>query len=146
MNQEIEALLRKARTKLRSSQILLKQASVEEDLLMRQGVAEDAVSRAYYAMFLAAKAVLIPRAKKLNVRKEVAAKFKELLVDTGRIPRRYFDYLNSGEKQRRVADYETDLISTMSVDEAAEVFQHACEFVTMAGDFLQGAGGESENP
>jgi uncharacterized protein len=124
--------------------MLLRQALVEDDVSLQQDFAEDAVSRAYYCMFLAAKAILLPRAKRLSVRKEVAAKFREVLVDTGRIPRRYFEYLDDGEKLRRVADYETDLISTVSADDANEVVQHGREFLTMVQDFLQGAGGESE--
>jgi uncharacterized protein len=118
----------------------------EDDLSLQQGFAEDAVSRAYYSMFLAAKAVLLPRAKRLNVRKDVAAKFRELMIDTGRVPRRYFDYLDGGEKLRRIADYETDLVSTVSADDAKDVVRRRASSSKWPKTFSRGSGGESENP
>ena len=135
MDEEIQALLRKARRKLQAGESALS-----------QGFPEEAASDAYYAMYHAAKAMLLPRAPRVRKHGDVRVKFKELLVDAGKVDNRFDSYLDQGLKTRHFADYETDLGVSVSSEEAEQVLARASEFVTMAEDFLKGTGGKSENP
>ncbi len=78
--------------------------------MLAQGFPDEAASDAYYAMYHAAKAMLLPRAPRgrLKRKRDVHMKFKELLVDAGKLERRFYDYLDEGLKTRHIADYETD--------------------------------------
>jgi uncharacterized protein (UPF0332 family) len=61
MTEEVEALIRKARRSLKAGEILLSPGFVEE-----------AVTRAYYAMFSAAKAMLLTQGRKPTKHKHAA--------------------------------------------------------------------------
>jgi uncharacterized protein (UPF0332 family) len=135
MTRETEAFLRKARRSLKASEVLL-----EQDL------AEDAATRAYYATFSAAKALLIGKARPVSKHSHVAFEFEKQFVLTGIVEARFLDYLQAGFMTRHFAEYETDLTRPVSVAEARERLTAAREFVNMAESFLKGAGGESEKP
>jgi uncharacterized protein len=131
MDQEIQALLRKASRKLQAARSALS-----------QGFPEEAASDAYYAMYHAAKALLLPRAPRVKRHGDVRIKFRAVLVDTGKIDKRFDDYLDEGLKARHFADYGTDLEVTISLDEAKEALVRAEEFIAMAQDSFRRAEGE----
>jgi uncharacterized protein (UPF0332 family) len=66
---------------------------------------DDAISRAYYAMFYAAKAALLSEGLDLRKHSSVVAKFRELFVITGRIEADYLRYLGRAQSARERSDY-----------------------------------------
>lgn len=66
------------------------------------------------------------------------------MVDTGRVEDRFIEYLEKGFKTRHAADYQTDLTTAVSIEDAEESMRKATEFVGMAEQFLKGAGGKVE--
>ncbi|HUU13551.1 MAG TPA: HEPN domain-containing protein [Terriglobia bacterium] len=128
MTPESEALLRKSRRSLEAGQLLLS-----------EGFMEDAASEAYYAMFYAAKAILVNAGQKATQHKHVVRKFQQLFVVTGRIQNKYYDALEEALKLRHFADYETDLSYPVPSEEASTSLGKATEFVVMAEEFLRGA-------
>jgi len=127
MNEETQALLRKARRKLLAAESALS-----------NGFPEDTASGAYYAMYHAAKAILLSRAPRVKKHGDVTRKFTELLVDTGRVDRKFAEYLEGGFQSRHFADYETDLVATISAEDAGDWLRKAAEFVAMAEKFIGG--------
>ncbi len=133
MNEETQALLRKAKRKLLAAESVL-----------LNGFPEDTASDAYYAMYHAAKAILLNRAPRVKKHGDVIRKFSELLVETGRIDRKFAEYLEGSLRSRHFADYETDLTAIISPEDARDWLRKATEFVTMAEKFLEGTGGSIE--
>jgi len=133
MNEEVEALLRKARRFLQAAENQLKCDFPEE-----------AASRASYAMFTAAKALHLPRASRITRHEQVKRQFEELLVKSGIVERRFLTYLEVGMLSRHFADYETDLTYVVTQEEAVSRLRDAREFVAMAEEFLKPEGGKDE--
>lgn len=69
------------------------------------GLYDDAVSRAYYAMFYAAKAVLLAEGVDLRRHSAAVTKFRELFVVTGRVDAEYLRYLGRAQSARERSDY-----------------------------------------
>jgi uncharacterized protein (UPF0332 family) len=126
MNEEIEALLRKSHRFLDAGRSLL-----------AAGFPEDAASRAYYAEFTATKAMLILRSSKATKHGPVKKTFEEVLVNTGKVERKFLTYLELAFQVRHFADYETDLIHTVAAEDADARLHEASEFVAMAEKFLK---------
>jgi len=133
MTKEVEAFMRKARRSLKASEILL-----------RQGFVEDAVARAYFGTLSAAKAMLLVRGRKPTKHKHVAREFERLFIESGTVEPKFLSFLQGGFISRHFADYETDLTHPISAEDAEGRLKAATEFVTMAEQFLRGAGGNSE--
>ena len=66
---------------------------------------DDAVSRAYYAMFYAAKAALLSEGIDLRRHSSAVTKFRELFVVTGRVDAEYLRYLGRAQSARERSDY-----------------------------------------
>ena len=69
------------------------------------GLYDDAVSRAYYAMFYAAKAALLSEGLDLRKHSSAVIKFRELFVVTGRVDAKYLRYLGRAQSARERSDY-----------------------------------------
>ena len=91
----IQGYLEKAKSKLETTQILLNQKCFE-----------DAVSRAYYAAFHAAQAVLFSEGIKARTHSGTVNQFGLLLVKTGKIDTKYGRFLSNLREDREVGDYE----------------------------------------
>jgi uncharacterized protein (UPF0332 family) len=88
--------LRRARTSLKAA-----------EALTEQGLYEDAVSRAYYAMFYAANAMLIRDGLDVSGKHSaVVAAFGREYAKTGRVDPRYHRLLIQGFEWRQKADYD----------------------------------------
>ncbi len=86
-----------------------------------------AVTRAYYAMFHAATAVLLARGIKRSSHRGMLSAFGEHLVKTGAIDRRFFQYLRDAFQRRQQSDYEPMIeISRQTVE---QTLQQAIDFV-----------------
>lgn len=97
---EIRELLEKARRSLRAAERLL-----------RDGDRDFAVSRAYYAMFYAAQALLLTKDIRRSKHSGVIAAFNEHFVQTGEVPHRFFLMLRDGFEDRAEGDYGLTVIS-----------------------------------
>ncbi len=76
---EVQGLMEKARRSLNAAERLL-----------QHGDHDFAVSRAYYAMFYAAQALLLTRDVRRAKHSGVVAAFNERFIQTGELPRRLF--------------------------------------------------------
>lgn len=102
--------------------------------LRDSGFPEDAVSKAYYAMFYAAKALTVHRGKMLSKHGAVIAAFGYEFVRSGEMDARLHRYLTKAFEQRSIADYTWNAEVRDKV--ASEHIQQAEEFVATAEAYL----------
>lgn len=75
-------------------------------MLLREGYISESVSRAYYAMFHAAKAMLAEDGISRSKHSGIISAFGERYARTGRIAREFHKQLNTAFEERSRADYE----------------------------------------
>jgi uncharacterized protein (UPF0332 family) len=97
---EIRELLSKARRSLLAAERLL-----------RDGDSDFAVSRAYYAMFYTAQALLLSRDIRRSKHSAVIAAFNEHFVKNGEVPAKLFSLLRDGFEDRAESDYGLAVIT-----------------------------------
>ncbi len=116
---EARSLLELSREKLRSA-----------DYLLRSGFTSDAVSRAYYAAFNAARAVLLMLGSRARTHEGVAHEFGLRVIREGLGDRELGRTLNLLRQAREEGDYAP--VFTVSREEAAELVERARSFVSWA--------------
>jgi uncharacterized protein (UPF0332 family) len=116
MTEEVKKHLEKAERSL----------EVARDLLTKEYF-EDACSKAYYAMFYAAQALLKRHGIQMKKHSAVIAKFGEHFAKTGIIDPKYHRLLIEAREDRELADY--DVFATIDQDTAEERVKAAKEFV-----------------
>lgn len=99
---------------------------------------EDCVSRAYYAMFYVAEAVLDTEGLAFSSHAAVIAGFGQRFAKTGKVPADFHRYLQKGQDLRLRGDY--DEVYQVTREEAAEQMARAEEFLSFTEEFLQPAG------
>ncbi|AEB08443.1 HEPN domain protein [Desulfobacca acetoxidans DSM 11109] len=119
----IQAYLEKARKKLEVAKKLL-------DL----GEFEDSVSRAYYAVFHAAQALLLSEGQKAESHKGVITLFSLLFVKTGKMDKKFGKYLTDLKDNRETCDYE--LFAYAEAESSQRALQEAEAFVTETEIYL----------
>ena len=103
------------------------QASASAKVLLDTGDADGACNRAYYAMFDAARAILLSSGHEVGkTHKGVLNAFSEHLVKSGRLPKEMGRLLKQAETRRYVADYEGDPVQ---IGDAREMVEQAETFV-----------------
>lgn len=127
MTPEQAALLEKARRSIRSAQ-----AQIE------LGDYDFAASRAYYAMFYAAEAMLLGKELSFSKHSAVIAAFGLHFVRAGIVPSEFQRYLTEGDSLRNVSDY--DVGPPVKREDAEQQAARAREFVTEVARLLQGRG------
>ena len=120
----IVGYLEKAQSKLESTRILLNQKYFE-----------DAVSRAYYAAFHAAQAVLFSEGIKARTHSGTVNQFGLLLVKTGKVEAKYGKFLSNLREDREVGDYE--VFTPIEEQDAVNALNEAEEFVRAMRDYLE---------
>jgi uncharacterized protein (UPF0332 family) len=113
------ALLRKAKRNLKAAQVL-----------MEKRYYDIAVSRAYYAMFYAAQALLLGDGLSFSKHSAVGAAFGQHFAKTGHVPSELHRYLLDGAESRNEADYDDEGIPTR--EDAEDQIAHAAEFLRVA--------------
>lgn len=121
--EEIKALLRKAERSLDAAKTLFS-----------NGHYDFAVSRAYYAMFYSAEALLLTKDMKFKKHSAVISSFGREFVKTKEIDAKYHRYLISAFKEREKGDYETFLLHTE--DDVREILNNAKEFISVVKNLL----------
>lgn len=91
------------------------------------GLYDDAVSRAYYAMFYAAKAALLSEGVDLRRHSSAVTKFRELFVVTGRVDAEYLRSLGRAQSARERSDYAP--FASLSKDGTEEILNTASAFI-----------------
>ena len=95
-----------------------------------------AASRAYYAMFYVAEALLLTKGLLFSSHSAVNSAFGQQFAKTGLIDVRFHRYLIEGEDTRTTGDYEADI--TVTENDARRQIAHAEEFLQAAERFLSG--------
>jgi uncharacterized protein (UPF0332 family) len=108
------------------------------DTNLREGFYAVAITRAYYAMFYAASALLARRGIARSRHGGVLSAFGEEFVKTGLIERAYAKMLANAFDSRLDSDY--DLLFVADKDLAEDVLGDARRFVARAADYLQQGG------
>jgi uncharacterized protein (UPF0332 family) len=120
---EAKALIKKAHRYLKSAEMLL----LDKDF-------ESSVSRAYYAMFYCAEAVLLTRNLSFSSHKGVISAFGEHFVKTGVFPKEFGRELNRAFEKRQLGDYE--YISLISDEDAEEILEYGKQFINVIENWL----------
>ena len=103
-------------------------------VLINSGLFQDAVSRSYYAVFQATRAVLAT--KMLDSRKHsgIISLFNQYFIKTGLLHKDYGKILKSSKDYRHASDYNDFYI--ISKIEAKEIVNNALIFVNGMKDYL----------
>jgi uncharacterized protein (UPF0332 family) len=112
--------------------------------LLEAGDHDFAVSRAYYAMFYVARALLLSRDIRRSKHSGVLAAFASEFVRTGELPAELFALLRAGFEDRGESDYE---LAAISEDQARAGIEGAQRFVRAVVERLApilGTGGERQ--
>ena len=123
MSAETDALLAKARRSLDNARRSLE-----------AGDADFAASRAYYAMFYAAEAILLSRGLVFSKHAAVIAEFTREFVRSGEFATEYGRALRDAFDERIVADYQAG--EEFPVSRGQRLLTRAEAFVTAARTFL----------
>ena len=114
--EEIEALIERAKRRLDAAYHLFK-----------EGFYEDAVSRAYYSMYFAAKALLLKKDISVKTHRGLVSKFGLEFVDEGVVEKYYGRALRIAEELREEADYS--ISREISKEEAESIIEDAEKFL-----------------
>jgi uncharacterized protein (UPF0332 family) len=115
-------LLRKAHRTVQSARLLL-----------TDGDYDGAVSRAYYAMFYVAEALLLSKGMTFSKHSAVIAGFGREFAKSGMIPEEYHRHLMDAQEARNTGDYQ--VVSHLTEAETVQHITHA-EHLLEAGEKL----------
>ena len=124
MKAEVRLLLDKAEENLRGA-----------ELLARANLLGLAASRAYYAMFYAAEAVLLEDGQSFSRHGQVHAEFGKSFAMAGRLDAKLHRYLLDAFDTRQVADYSIE--QQISAATASKRIDQAREFVGAVEAYLE---------
>lgn len=110
------------------------------ELLARDGYHGFAVSRAYYAMFYVAEALLLEHGLTFTSHAGVISAFGQHFSKTEKIPYEFHRYLLAAQDARTEGDY--DIRPKLTADDAALAIGRAHEFIKLAQRTL----GQSTDP
>jgi uncharacterized protein (UPF0332 family) len=124
---EILALMQKAERSLKVSRVLIE-----------SGNYDFAMSRAYYAMYYAATALLLTKDIKFSKHSAVIASFGKEFVKSGLLAQDLYGYLIKGFRERQKGDYEIMILPLR--EEALTLAEKAGIFLEAASVYLKGEG------
>ncbi len=124
MNDRSEALFGKAHRAVKAAEVLL-----------QKGDLDFAASRAYYAMFYAAEALLTSRGLRFRKHSGVHAAFGEHFIKTGLLGIQYHRWLLDAFDQRIVGDYEVEY--SLNDNDVEQLIGEADKFVSAMQEFLK---------
>ena len=123
MKPEVQALLQKARDSLQAA-----------DLLAREGFTDFCASRAYYAMFYVAEALLLERDLSYSSHSAVIAAFGKEYAKSGVLDSKFHRYLIDAQDSRQAGDYGVG--PAVSAAQAQKILDWTREFIAEAERFL----------
>ena len=95
---------------------------------------EDAVSRAYYAVYHATQALLLSEGERADTHKGVVTLFGLLFVKTGKFKKNLGKYLSNLKDDRESSDYE--VFSYIDQETAETAVREAEEFLRESKEYL----------
>ena len=104
--------------------------------LIRTGHFDIAASRAYYAMFYIAEAVLAEEGEEFSSHGEVHGAFGRLFAKTGRLDAKFHRFLIDAYRERQAADY--DAPAEVEEEEARSLLDQAADFLLAAREHVEG--------
>ncbi len=116
MTREQSALLAKAERSIEAAR-----------LLTANGMSDFAVSRAYYAMFYAAEALLLGKDLAFSKHSAVIAAFGQHFARSGRVSVELHQHLREGQDLRNIGDYGAG--EPVGAEDAAEQILRAVRFL-----------------
>jgi len=102
--------------------------------LLADGLYDDAVSRAYYAVFHSARAALKIKGIETVSHKGLISQFALHLVKTGEVEEEYGDILRQIKEDRETGDYEP--LVTFGSDETTQLVSSADRFLARMRDWI----------
>lgn len=119
--------------------ILGQMAKAEEklsaaQLLIKEGFVDDAISRAYYAIFHAASAVLLSEGMSVESHRALKEMFGLHFVKTGQIERKYGRLLSKLKDERETGD--DDIYTSFEREDAESAVREATEFIAAMKRYL----------
>lgn len=102
--------------------------------LLREGFIDDAISRAYYSMFHAASAVLLSEGITVESHSALKTMFGLHLIKTGKIEKKYGQWLNKLKDERENGDY--DIFTSFELEDAKNGVNEAEEFLEQMKKYL----------
>ena len=123
MNDKQTGLLKKAEESLQAAK-----------LLKDNGMYDIAISRAYYAMFHVAQAILLLDNLSFAKHSGVISAFGQHFAKTGRVPSEFHRYLIEGQDSRSIADYSLD--SNPKEEKVDVQIEHAQAFIELGRKML----------
>ena len=124
MKPETQSLIRKAYESLQAA-----------ELLQREGYLNFAASRAYYAMFYAALALLATIGEETSKHGGVMALFDKHFIRTGILPKEMGKFLHTAFDARQTGDYEDK--SEISREMSEQILEFAVKFIKSIEEKLQ---------
>jgi uncharacterized protein len=124
MKPEVQALLTKAR-----------ESATAAKVLAERGYWDFAASRAYYAMFYAAEALLLERGLSFSSHSAVIAAFGKEFAKSNVLDAKYHRYLIDGQDLRNAGDY--DVGTPVAEAQTKQVMSWTDEFIAVAENFLR---------
>jgi uncharacterized protein len=103
-------------------------------LLLADGDYDGAVSRAYYAMFYVAEALLLSKGLTFSKHSAVISAFGKEFAKSGVVPAECHRYLLEAQEARNTSDYQ--VVSHLTAEEAGQYIAHAEEFLEMGTKLL----------
>ena len=103
--------------------------------LLADGLYDDAVSRAYYAVFHGARAALKIKGIETVSHKGLISQFALHLVKSGEVEEEYGDILRQIKEDRETGDYEP--LVTFGADEATQLVSGAGRFLTRMKNWIE---------
>lgn len=125
MNEQIGLILAKAKESLEAAR-----------LLKEEGYLDFAASRAYYAMFYTAEALLLSKNLSFSSHAAVIANYGKEFSKTGELPPRFHKYLIAVQDLRSQGDYSYD--PGVSESNVRNALLWASEFLVSATAYLEG--------
>lgn len=107
-------------------------------LLFDKGFTNDALSKSYYAIFAAAKALLASEGLQSKKHSGVISLFNKHFIKPGLVPKEFGKIITQARDERELSDY--DDFFEAGQDETADQIKDAESFINMAVSILQSRG------
>ena len=106
--------------------------------LIQEKLTDDAISRAYYAVFHSARAALKTKEVETKSHQGLVTQFAQHLVKSGLLEAEYGDILRQEKEDRETGDYES--FASFGLEEATKLVNDAEKFLTRIKKFLKDSG------